>query len=75
MFGILFARRMHPSAIIAGIVAGDLVAITIYEFAIPVGGANAGFIGLIVNLAIVLAALRFFPGEERKPISAITQRQ
>jgi SSS family solute:Na+ symporter len=75
MLGILFARRMRSSAIIAGIVMGDLVAITIYEFAIPVGGANAGFIGLLVNFAIVLTVLRFFPGEERKPVAAITQRQ
>jgi SSS family solute:Na+ symporter len=75
MLGILFARRMHPSAIVAGIAVGDIVAITIYEFALPVGGANAGFIGLIINFAIVLAALRFFPGEEREPVAAITQRQ
>lgn len=75
MLGILFARRMRPSAIVAGIAAGDVVAITIYEFALPVGGANAGFIGLVVNFAIVLAALRFFPGEERKPVVEITQRQ
>jgi SSS family solute:Na+ symporter len=75
MLGILFARRMRPSAIIAGIVAGDLIAITLYEFAIPVGGANAGFVGLLVNFAIVLAALRFSPGEERNPVAAITRRQ
>ena len=75
MLGILFARRMRPSAIIAGILAGDLVAIIIYEFTLPVGGMNAGFVGLLVNFAIVLTALRFFPDEPRKPVAAITQRQ
>ncbi len=73
MLGILFLRRMRPGAIIAGLVAGDVVAIAIYEFAIPVGGINAGFVGLLVNLAIVFTALYFLPGTERRPISAITQ--
>ena len=70
MLGILFARRMRPTAIIAGIICGDLVAIGIFELGIPVSGINPGFIGLLVNSAIVLSALRFFPGETRTPISA-----
>jgi SSS family solute:Na+ symporter len=68
MLGILFLRRMRPAAIIAGLLAGDGVAIAIYEFAIPVGGLNAGFIGLMVNLLIVFSALRFLPDRERIPI-------
>jgi SSS family solute:Na+ symporter len=72
MLGILFLRRMRPSAIIAGLMVGDMTAVAIYEFAIPVGGMNAGFIGLITNLAIVFTALRFFPGEERIPIAERT---
>lgn len=68
MLGILFLRRMRPAAIIAGLLAGDGIAIAIYEFAIPVGGLNAGFIGLMVNLLIVFAALRFLPDRERIPI-------
>ncbi len=75
MLGILFARRIRPSAIIAGILAGDLVAIAIFEFGIPVSGINPGFLGLVVNSAIVLFALYFYPGEARTPISALTLRQ
>jgi solute:Na+ symporter, SSS family len=75
MLGILFIRRMRPSAIIAGILVGDFVAIAIYEFAIPVAGMNAGFVGLLANLAIVLTTLYFFPGRTRIPISALTRRQ
>jgi len=75
MLGILFLRRMRPFAIIAGIVAGDAVAIAIYELAIPVGGINAGFIGLAVNFAIVFAALCLAPGKDRTPIIARRQRQ
>jgi SSS family solute:Na+ symporter len=74
MLGILLLRRLRPSAIIAGILAGDALAIAIYEFAIPVGGINAGFIGLAANFAIVCAALYFFPDRERIPVTAMTQR-
>ncbi|MGZ5930095.1 MAG: hypothetical protein ACXWLX_12850, partial [Rhizomicrobium sp.] len=70
MLGILFLRRMRPAAIMAGIVAGDMVAVAIYEFALPVGGINAGFIGLVVNFVIVFAALYFSPDRERTPIAA-----
>jgi SSS family solute:Na+ symporter len=70
MLGILFVRRMNPLAIIAGIIAGDVVAIAIFEFAVPVGGLNAGFIGLAVNLAIVFGALRWRPGRDRIPVAA-----
>ena len=75
MIAILFARRVRPLVIITGILCGDLVAIAIYELALPVAGMNAGFIGLLVNLAIVLAGTRIFPGQERTPISEITRRQ
>jgi SSS family solute:Na+ symporter len=75
MLGILFLRRMRPSAIIAGIIAGDVVSVAIYQFAVPVGGLNAGFIGLMVNLLIVFGALRFLPGQDRIPIAERTGRQ
>ena len=70
MLGILFLRRTQPFAIIAGILMGDAIAIAIFELKIPVGGINAGFIGLIVNLAIVFVALYLVPGRERMPIFA-----
>ena len=75
MLAILFARRIRPSAIIAGILIGDLIAIAIYELGIPVGGINPGFIGLLVNAVIVMSVLYFSPGETRIPVSAITPRQ
>ena len=75
MLAILFARRIRPSAIIAGILIGDLIAIAIYELGIPVGGINPGFIGLLVNAVIVMSVLYFWPGEARIPVSAITPRQ
>jgi SSS family solute:Na+ symporter len=74
MLGILFLRRMHPRAIIAGLVAGDVVAIAIYELALPVGGVNAGFIGLLVNLGIVFGLMRFFPDRDRLPIAMMAGR-
>jgi SSS family solute:Na+ symporter len=70
MLGILFIRRMRASAIIAGIIVGDVLAITLYAFAVPTYGVNAGFVGLVVNAAIVFAALHFFPDRDRSPIAA-----
>lgn len=68
MLGILFIRRMRASAIICGIIAGDVLAITLYEFAVPTYGVNAGFVGLVVNAVIVFAGLYFFPDRDRHPI-------
>jgi SSS family solute:Na+ symporter len=70
MLGILFLRRMRASAIMGGIIAGDAVAIALYEFAVPLYGVNAGFVGLVVNAGIVFTALYFFPDRERTPIAA-----
>jgi SSS family solute:Na+ symporter len=74
MLGILLLRRLRPAAIIAGILAGDAVAIALYEFAIPVGGTNPGFIGLAVNVGIVFATLYLSPGQDRRPIASIPLR-
>jgi SSS family solute:Na+ symporter len=74
MLGILFLRRMRASAIIAGIIAGDAVAIALYEFAVPLYGVNPGFVGLVVNAGIVFAALYFFPDRERTPIASLSSK-
>lgn len=68
MLGILFLRRVRPAAVIAGIVAGDAIAITLYELSIYTGGINPGFIGLLVNLAIVIGALWKSP-DRRVPVA------
>ncbi|MGA9794422.1 MAG: sodium:solute symporter family protein [Rhizomicrobium sp.] len=70
MLAILFLRRTRPSSLVAGIVAGDAVAIALYELNVSTGGINPGFIGLLVNLAIVFGALALWPGPARVPISA-----
>ena len=75
MLGVLFLRRLRPFAIIVGILTGDAVAIAIYGLNLPVGGMNAGFIGLLVNFAVVFGALYLAPGRERTPIIASSQRQ
>jgi solute:Na+ symporter, SSS family len=69
MLGILFLRRMRASAIIAGLIAGDMAAIALFEFQVPLCGINAGFAGLTVNAAIVFTALCFFPDRDRMPVS------
>ncbi|MEP6829490.1 MAG: sodium:solute symporter [Rhizomicrobium sp.] len=74
MLGILLLRRLRPSAIIVGILAGDAVAIALYEFALPVGGVNPGFVGLAVNVGIVFATLYLAPGQDRVPIASLPLR-
>ena len=69
MLGILFIRRMRASAIVAGIVAGNVVAVALFEFAVPLLGVNPGLVGLAVNAVIVFTALYFFPDQERMPIA------
>lgn len=68
MLGILFLRRLRPSAIIAGLIAGDITAIALFEFQVPLFGINAGFAGLAVNAAIVFITLYVFPDKERVPV-------
>lgn len=72
MLGILFVKRMRASAIICGLLAGDLAAIALYEFAVPLGGVNAGFVGLAVNMVIVFGALKLSPGKERRAIADLS---
>ena len=74
MLGILVLRRLRPAAIIAGILAGDAVAIALYEFAIPVGGINPGFIGLAANAPIVFTTLYLAPGLDRRPAASMPLR-
>lgn len=69
MLGILFIARLRASAIIVGIIAGDIVAIALFEFQVPLYGVNAGFVGLVTNAVIVFGALYFRPDRERMPIA------
>ena len=52
VLAILLGRRVSPAAIATGLLAGDAVAIGLYNAAIPLRGCNPGLIGLAVNLAI-----------------------
>jgi len=70
LLAILRARRTPPAAIIAGLVAGDLLSVGLSLAGVPLGGLNPGLIGLGVNGLIVLGATRFAPGRERLPVSA-----
>ncbi len=71
ILGILFIRRMRPGAIIVGMLAGDIAAIALYQLHVPLGGANPGFVGLLLNLGIVFSALYFAPGTPRPPVAKL----
>ncbi len=69
MLAILFLRRARPASIIAGLLAGDAVAVLLHGAGLPLGGINPGLVGLLLNLAIVLAAVRVWAGPERVPVA------
>ncbi len=70
VLAILFLRRVRAPAIIAGLLAGDVVALGVHFGQVPVAGINPGFIGLLVNLSMVVALARLLPGPEIIPVAA-----
>ena len=72
ILGILFISRMRPAAIIAGMLAGDITAIALYQLHVPLGGANPGFVGLLLNLGIVFSVLYFAPGKALLPVTKMS---
>ena len=72
ILGILFISRMRPAAIIAGMLAGDITAIALYQLHAPLGGANPGFVGLLLNLGIVFSVLYFAPEKALSPVAKMS---
>ncbi len=69
MLAILFLRRARPASIIGGLLAGDAAAVLLHGAEVPLAGINPGLVGLLLNLAIVLGALRCWPGQQRMPVA------
>ena len=68
LLAILLLARAQPAAIAVGLIAGDGVAILLHEAAIPTGGINPGFVGLLVNGSLMLAGSALWPGPARVPV-------
>ena len=69
LLAILFLRRVRPAVIVAGLLAGDALAILLYVAEVPIGGINAGFLGLLLNGAIVAVATRLSPGQAKRSVA------
>jgi SSS family solute:Na+ symporter len=54
VIAIIWFRRANPVAIMAGIIAADVLAVGLYLMHVNLDGFNTGFICLIVNIAIVV---------------------
>jgi SSS family solute:Na+ symporter len=55
VIAIIFVRNVSPRAVMAGIIAADILAISLYLEKIGLGGWNIGFLCLLVNIAIIAA--------------------
>ena len=61
-------RRTPAIAVIAGIVAGDIVALAIFASGIDVGGINPGLIGLLPNIAMLAALTALRPRQGARTV-------
>ncbi len=61
VFAILFARRVNPNAILAGIVVADVLALSLNAAGASLGHVNIGFVCLACNAAIVVVGSKLFP--------------
>jgi SSS family solute:Na+ symporter len=58
VLAVLIAPRTRAGAVIAGLLAGDAVAIGLYFSGTPLGGCNPGLVGFCINLVLVFGAGR-----------------
>jgi len=70
LLAMIVARHVRPGAIIAGLLAGDALAIGLHAFGVPMGGCNPGLVGLVANLAIVFGTGWWWPGAAVRPVAA-----
>ncbi|WP_323991524.1 sodium:solute symporter family transporter [Nguyenibacter sp. L1] len=68
IFAILRARAISPAALIAGLVAGDGLAVGLYMGGADLGGINPGLVGLIANAAILWGGSRVLAARPVHPI-------
>ena len=58
---ILAGWRVRPGAVAVALLAGDAVAIGLYEAGIGLGGVNPGLVGLGANAAVLAGLTRAWP--------------
>jgi len=70
VLAILFFRRVHPLAVLAGLVTGDVLSIFLYVWNVNTFGLNIGFICLALNALIVwLGSMLATSGAGRVPVA------
>ncbi|MBB2188577.1 sodium:solute symporter [Gluconacetobacter azotocaptans] len=68
IFAILAARAVSPAAVVAGLVAGDLLSMGLYLGDIDLGGVNPGLVGLVANALVLWGGSRLLPSRALVPI-------
>jgi len=70
VIAIIFVRNVSPRAIMAGIIAADILALALYLENINLGGWNVGFLCLFVNIAIIVTGTALARGSRKlTPVS------
>jgi SSS family solute:Na+ symporter len=59
MLAIAFNRRLPPTRLIAGLLAGDALAFSLHAAALRLAGVNPGLLGLLLNGLIVVGSCPF----------------
>jgi solute:Na+ symporter, SSS family len=69
LIAVLFSLRIRPTAVTAGILAGDGLAIAFYLHGVSLGGVNPGLLCLAVNLVTVAAFEQVLQTTRRREVS------
>lgn len=69
IFAMMFIKKTNPWAVMAGIICGDVLAITMYLNHVNLANMNIGFICLVINIAIVAIGTSLAPRHNVVPVS------
>ncbi|MGE4482570.1 sodium:solute symporter family protein [Acidocella sp.] len=69
IMALLFLKKTSPWAVMAGIICGDILAVSMYLMHVNIGGLNIGFICLLINIAIVLIGTALFPKNDIESVA------
>jgi SSS family solute:Na+ symporter len=70
LIAMLFVHRARPAGIIAGLIAGDALAVALHVSPFDLGGCNPGLIGLAANAGIVFGTACLLPGRVIRPVAS-----
>jgi SSS family solute:Na+ symporter len=70
---VLYAKRVRPAALTAGMIVGVCLAVALYLYGPAVLGVSSGLIAMAANAAVVVGWRLLSPGATRPPVSGSGQ--